>query len=104
MVCRQLGFLSTGAVAYRYAHFGYDYNVAGSYLLNGIQCRQLEPYITDCVNDWYYLLVPVCGLNQSPGAGVSCQGEYPYDSLVPRSVQKQGVVTYMLPVCRSVCN
>jgi len=101
VVCRQLGFLSTGAVAYRNVHFGYGNGYM--YSLLGIQCWQLEPYITDCVNDWYHLLVPACWPS-SPGAGVSCQGEYPYNSLVPRSVQKQGVVTYMLPVCRSYCN
>jgi len=83
VVCRQLGFLSTGAVAYRNVNFGYGNGYM--YSLLGIQCWQLEPYITDCVNDWYHLLVPACWPS-SPGAGVSCQGEYPYNSLVPRSV------------------
>ena len=52
VVCRQLGFLSTGAVAYSYAHFGRG---TGPIVLDNVQCRQLRPYITDCANNGLYL-------------------------------------------------
>ena len=68
VVCRQLGFLSTGAVEYRYAHFGRG---NGSIVLDNVQCRQLRPYITDCSNNGLYL--HNCGHYED--AGVSCQGE-----------------------------
>ena len=65
VVCRQLGYLSNGALALSYAHFG---SGNGPIILDDVQCHGLEVYITDCPNAGYYQ--HNCG--HSEDAGVHC--------------------------------
>ena len=70
-MCRQLGFLGTGARAYRYAHFGRG---SGPIVLDNVTCTGLEAYITDCPNNGLY--IHNCGHYED--AGVSCVGKCVY--------------------------
>jgi len=53
VVCRQLGFPSTGAEQY-YEHTLYDPDTS-FIVLYFVNCWQLRPYITDCANHGFFL-------------------------------------------------
>ena len=69
VVCRQLGFLGTGARAYSFAHFGRG---SGPIVLDNVRCTGLEAYITDCPNNGLY----IHNCRHYEDAGVSCVGKY----------------------------
>ena len=71
VVCRQLGFLGTGARAYSFAHFGRG---SGPIVLDNVRCTGLEAYITDCPNNGLY----IHNCRHYEDAGVSCVGKYIY--------------------------
>ena len=70
-MCRQLGFLATGARAYRYAHYGRG---TGPIVLDNVRCTGLEAYITDCPNNGLY----IHNCRHYEDAGVSCVGKLYY--------------------------
>ncbi|XP_019854098.1 PREDICTED: neurotrypsin-like [Amphimedon queenslandica] len=65
VVCRQLGFPSSGAVAVGLAHYGQG---VGPIVLDNVACSGLETYITDCQNNGYY----VHNCAHAEDAGVQC--------------------------------
>ena len=71
VVCRQLGFLGTGARAYSYAHFGRG---SGPIALDNVRCTGLEAYITDCPSNGLY----IHNCRHYEDAGVSCVGKCMY--------------------------
>ena len=67
VVCRQLGYPSIGAVAFRYSRFGQG---EGPIVLDNVRCTGLEAYLTDCPNNGYF--IHNCGHYED--AGVRCPG------------------------------
>ena len=68
VVCRQLGYLSRGALALTSAHFGQG---TGPIVLDNVQCGGLELYLTDCDSNGLY----VHNCRHAEDASVRCQGE-----------------------------
>ncbi len=66
MVCRQLGYPSSGARADQFARYGEG---VGPIILDNVLCTGLEAYLTDCPNNGYY--VHNCGHYED--AGVHCE-------------------------------
>ncbi|XP_064385063.1 deleted in malignant brain tumors 1 protein-like isoform X2 [Halichondria panicea] len=75
VVCRQLGYPSSGAIAYQYARYGEG---VGPIILDNVYCSGLEPYLTDCPNNGYF--VHNCGHYED--AGVRCQPRLPGTNFV----------------------
>ena len=83
-MCRQLGFLGTGARAYSFASYGRG---TGPIVLDDVQCTGLEAYITDCPSNGLY----IHNCRHYEDAGVSCVGEYMY---IPYSAKFSQVLKF----------
>ena len=68
VVCRQLGFSTTGAVARGSAFFGQG---TGSILLDNVACTGSETQLIDCPNNG----IGIHNCVHGEDAGVTCQGE-----------------------------
>ena len=68
VVCRQLGFQSSGALAISYARYGQG---GGPIVLDNVYCTGIEVYITDCPSNGLY----VHDCSHYEDASVICQRE-----------------------------
>ncbi|XP_064405891.1 uncharacterized protein LOC135350948 isoform X5 [Halichondria panicea] len=66
VVCRQLGYSDSGAVAFSSAHFGAG---TGSIFLDGVSCAGTESRLVDCPKN----SIVICFNQHSEDAGVRCQ-------------------------------
>ena len=74
VVCRQLGYQSSGALALSFAHFGRG---TGPIVMDNVNCSGLEVYLTNCPSNGLYLHNCI----HAEDASVRCQRELPSTSL-----------------------
>jgi hypothetical protein len=77
VVCRQLGFGSTGAVAYTGSHYGPG---MGPVLLNNLGCTGVESNLTDCSHSAFGVVSSACRTHLYD-ASVFCPTECPDNML-----------------------
>ena len=76
VVCNQLGYPSSGAIAFSYAYFGSGY---GPIWLDDVNCNGSESNLLNCTN--YGIGIHNCGHQED--AGVRCSDSSNFSSVTP---------------------
>ncbi|KAK7102108.1 macrophage scavenger receptor types I and II-like [Littorina saxatilis] len=83
VVCRELGYESSGAEAHSHAHFGRG---SGVILLDDVRCQGWETELTDCTYTTHGTSM-FGSCSHSEDAGVSCNGDNHIVSAISKTVE-----------------